>query len=68
MSGPPPPPGAPLRNPPLLLVGRGALPFVSIAATVDVFVSESGFVDEGAMILRVEDSLMDECEDAKGVV
>jgi len=64
MSGPPPPPGAPLRNPPFPLVGRGALPFVSIAATVDVF----GFVDEGAMILRVEDSLMDDCEDAKGVV
>lgn len=34
----------------------GALPFVSVAI-VDEYVSVSGTVEEGAMMLRVEDSV-----------
>jgi len=50
------PPGAPLRNPPFpFALGRGALPLVSI---VGMYGSVSEVVDEGAIILRVEDSLM----------
>lgn len=41
---------------PRLVAGMGALPFVSVAI-VDEYVSVSGTVEEGAMMLRVEDSV-----------
>ena len=56
MSLPSLPPGAPFRNPPL--VARGALPFDSVVAIVDVWVFVSEGVGDGARIRRVEDRMI----------